>query len=90
MRPAHLAHERRGADLFVAARQSPAVPRVEHWHSINLGTLAYHSAGKPRPAAPADPNSMNKTHYRLCINALSTMRSLTVQGGSLSTGRFSL
>jgi hypothetical protein len=66
MRPAHMAHERRGADLCVAARQSPAVPRVEHWHSINLGTLAYHSAGKPRPAAPADPNSMNKTHYRLC------------------------
>ncbi len=63
MRPAHLAHERRGADLFVAARQSPAVPRVERAASINLGTLSYHSAGKPRPAAPADPNSINKTHY---------------------------
>jgi hypothetical protein len=85
MRPAHLAHERRGAVLCVAARQSPAVPRAEAraW-SINLGTLAYHSAEKPRPAERR--RRIPIALIKRTIDYAQPDRT----GGSLSTGRFTL
>jgi len=44
-------------DLCVAARQSPAVPRVRRLR--DRVHLLKHSAVKPRPAAPADPDAMD-------------------------------